>query len=161
MSGDGPGEPRFAADAMLGSLARWLRLLGYDCTYSREVKDDELVAVSRGDGRIVLTRDWRVAKHAARAVFVAPGTLDDELTCVLRALSITPPEEPPAVRCSVCNALLEADPAPAPPAVPSRVVELGLDVWRCPTCGRHYWHGTHVDSMVKRLRAVRARLAQA
>ncbi len=160
MSGDGRGEPRFAADAMLGSLARWLRLLGYDCTYSRDVKDAELVALSRDERRIVLTRDRRVAKQAAHAVFVASGTLDDELTTVLAALSITPPEEPPAVRCSVCNALLEADKAPAPPAVPARVVDLGLDVWRCPTCGRRYWRGTHVDSMAKRLGSIRARLAR-
>jgi uncharacterized protein with PIN domain len=159
MSGDTTSEPRFAADAMLGSLARWLRLLGYDCTYARDVKDGELVASSSEEGRIVLTRDRRVAKDSLRAIFVAPGTLDDELTAVLRALSILPPEEPPAVRCSLCNALLVAETAPAPPAVPARVVELRLDVWRCPTCGRHYWRGTHVESMAKRLREVRARLA--
>lgn len=155
-----PREVRFAADAMLGSLARWLRLLGYDCTYSRDVKDDDLVAVSRTEGRIVLTRDRRVARQALRAVFVEPGNLDDELASVLRALSIMPPEEPPAIRCSVCNALLEAAKPPFGPQIPARVVELSLDVWRCTTCGRHYWRGTHVDSMAKRLRAVRARLAE-
>lgn len=156
-----PSEIAFAADAMLGSLAKWLRLLGYDCTYSPAVTDDGLVAVSRSEGRIVLTRDRRVAKDAARALYVPPGTLDDELVAVCLEFGIDPPEEPPAVRCSLCNARLEAEPrggAP-PPGVPARVVELHLDIWRCPGCKRHYWRGSHIDSMGLRLRRVRERLA--
>ena len=162
MSERGPPLPAFAADAMLGSLARWLRLLGYDCTYSRDVTDDGLVEASRAEGRIVLTRDRRVAKRSARSVYVPPGTLDDEIVAVCAALGLRPPDEPPAVRCSVCNTLLEKAPAgTGPPLVPARVVELGLDLWRCPSCSRHYWRGTHVESMALRLRRVRERLALA
>ena len=152
--------PTFAADAMLGSLARWMRLLGYDCTYSRDAQDDDLVAVSRSEARIVLTRDRRVAARAARAVFVPPGSLDDELAAVFGALAIVPPDEPPAVRCSVCNALLERATQVAEGTVPARVAELRLDIWRCPGCNRHYWRGTHVESMALRLRRIRERLAR-
>jgi uncharacterized protein with PIN domain len=163
MTGEGKRgpPPRFAADAMLGSLARWLRLLGYDTTYSKDVKDDDLLAQSKAEGRVVLTRDRRVAARAAACVFVGPGTLDDELAAVFSAISAVPPEEPPAVRCTLCNALLEAVEASAlpPGAVPPRVVELGLDLWRCPACRRLYWRGSHVDSMAVRLKRVRARLA--
>lgn len=156
------GPPAFAADAMLGALARWLRLLGYDCTYSRDVTDDELVEAARIEGRTVLTRDRRVAKRAPRAVFVPPGSLDDELTTVARALHLDIPDAPPAIRCSVCNGLLErAPPGSGGGAVPARVVELGLDIWRCAGCSRTYWHGTHVDSMSARLRGIRARLGAA
>ena len=151
--------PKFAADAMLGALARWLRLLGYDTTYSKDVTDDELVAVSKRDGRVVLTRDRQVAKNAAHAVFVPPGTLDDELLTVARALRLDLPDEPPAVRCSVCNGLLEPAPsATAADGVPARVVELRLDIWRCPGCRRHYWRGTHIESMAERLKRIRALL---
>ena len=154
------GAPAFAADAMLGALARWLRLLGYDCTYARDVSDEELVEVSRKEGRIVLTRDRRVAKKAPRAVFVPPGTLDEELIAVARALKLDLPEAPPAVRCSVCNGLLErARSAPPAGAVPPSVVERGLGIWRCPGCLRHYWKGSHFDSMGDRLKRIRERLA--
>jgi|SRR5690349_14294575 len=154
--------PAFAADAMLGSLARWLRLLGYDCFYERDIDDARLIELARARGLVLLTRDRRVAARAPRAIFVPPGTLDDELFTVCRALSITPPEEPPAVRCSVCNGLLvAADPAALPSgAVPPHVLETGLAVWRCPACERLYWRGTHVQSMTLRLQRVRSRLGE-
>ena len=33
--------PRFAVDAILGRLARWLRVLGYDTWYHAQVPDDD------------------------------------------------------------------------------------------------------------------------
>lgn len=50
-------ELRFACDAMLGRLARWLRLLGYDTFYSSEIKDAELLEVCSQGNWILLTRD--------------------------------------------------------------------------------------------------------
>ncbi|MDI7277663.1 MAG: Mut7-C RNAse domain-containing protein, partial [Anaerolineae bacterium] len=50
-------EPSFVADAMLGRLARWLRILGYDTLYDPRWHDDELVRLARAQGRILLTRD--------------------------------------------------------------------------------------------------------
>jgi uncharacterized protein with PIN domain len=59
--------PRFVADAMLGRLARWLRLLGFDTAWVQDVSDGELVRRAIEEGRVILTRDralpseWRVA----------------------------------------------------------------------------------------------------
>jgi len=39
-----PTEPRFLADVMLGTLAKWLRILGYDTAYDNRIPDDEIVS---------------------------------------------------------------------------------------------------------------------
>lgn len=35
---------KFIADAMLGKLSRWLRLVGYDVHYKSDFDDDEIIA---------------------------------------------------------------------------------------------------------------------
>jgi len=60
-------EPRFIADCMLGKLARWLRVLGYDAAYERRISDDDLVRRARSEGRILLTRDTRLVRRRRSA----------------------------------------------------------------------------------------------
>src|SRR3990170_1884649 len=50
-------ERRFAADAMLGRLARWLRLLGFDCAYDVATTDEGIARLAMSEGRTLLTRD--------------------------------------------------------------------------------------------------------
>jgi hypothetical protein len=50
-------DPRFVVDVNLGGLARLLRVLGFDVTWSSDADDATLVDISLGQRRIVLTRD--------------------------------------------------------------------------------------------------------
>jgi uncharacterized protein len=50
-------SPTFFADAMLGRLARWLRMLGYDTAYEKVISDESLVARVLTEQRWLLTRD--------------------------------------------------------------------------------------------------------
>ncbi len=145
---------------MLGTLAKWLRLLGHDCSYERDIADERLVEVARGEGRILLTRDRRGAGKSPRALYIPPGNIDDELFAVHAALSLVPPAHPPTTRCSICNALLVlAGPGERRASgLPPRVLEDHRAIWRCPNCARLYWQGTHVASMEERLARLRARL---
>ena len=54
---------RFAADDMLGKLARWLRMMGFDVTWSNQVTDEEVVRQGREEGRIILTRDTQLIRR--------------------------------------------------------------------------------------------------
>ena len=158
-----PGAPlKFAADAMLGSLARWMRLLGYDCTYVHGIADEALVAQAGADGRTLLTRDREVALDAAHAVFVNSHDLEEQLMEVVVALRLPLPEEPATSRCSICNG--ELQPVSKAQAEAGKVPEGALlkndEFWRCPGCNRFYWKGTHFTSMSSRLRELRTRLAQ-
>jgi uncharacterized protein with PIN domain len=142
-------EPRFQVDAMLGRLARWLRLLGFDAAWEADVSDAELVRGALDEGRWILTRDralpveWRVAPIHV----VASETTGDQLQEVVRAFDLAPRVRPFA-RCSRCNALIAPlDAARARPLVPARVADAQTRFFGCPGCGRVYWEGTHVERM--------------
>ena len=51
------GQPRFVLDVHLGTLARRLRLLGFDTLYSNRFHDHEIARLASYQRRIVLTRD--------------------------------------------------------------------------------------------------------
>src|SRR3989442_12671261 len=78
---------------MLGSLARWLRFMGYDTAYPPPGPDRELVDCARREGRILLTRDKELAARVAGAVQVRSDDLEEqirEVAAVLRLRLVDP-----------------------------------------------------------------------
>lgn len=147
-------EYRFFADAMLGSLARWLRILGYDTEYVRDVDDDELVRRCREQERIALTKDRRLAsrKQLARVLLIGGESLGVQLREVLALTGDDPQAASLHSRCVECNGVL--DPAPRADVrdhVPPYVFRTQERFRRCRRCGRIYWAGTHRERMLGRL----------
>lgn len=149
-------ETRFLADVMLGSLARWLRILGYDTAYDNGMGDDDIVGLALKEGRIVLTRDRRLCLRRAlrdRHVLIESERLDAQLSQVLVFLGRGVPPSIPLSRCVRCNGRL----APSPPSevrdqVPPYVWKTQPQFKRCLGCGRVYWHGTHRERTLEKLR---------
>jgi len=155
--------PRFIADVMLGSLARWLRVLGFDTLYNNRLDDEELIEVALRDGRIALTRDRRLTERrviAARAILIDSDVLSDQLRQVLDRVGFRMESVPsPALfgRCIECNSPLEAvDRGSVALEVPPYVYSTQQEFKKCPSCGRIYWGGTHRQRMLEKL----ARLLQ-
>src|SRR5581483_9576719 len=139
-------EPRFFADAMLGGLVRWLRVLGVDVDYDPAVHDPELVRRAAADERWILTRDRKLVERrlARRHLLVASERVDEQLRQVLDTFGLRPRAERLLTRCLRCNALLaELDPAEAAALVPPFVLRTQTSFRRCPRCGRVYWRATH------------------
>ena len=141
--------PRFTADAMLGRLARWLRVLGYDTAYDMTLPDPELVARANEEGRVLVTRDRHLLREL-KPLWPLEVRQDDplqQLRTVVTELQLSPPAEL-FVRCLLCNALLDAlSLEEALPLLPEGVRDLPGPVRRCPSCGRLYWDGSHVRRM--------------
>ena len=140
---------RFVADAMLGSLARKLRIFGYDTLYFREGDDSEMESLAAEQGRVILTSDKRLYAHAighsARAVLVEGRTDRARLKSVRRQtgemLSSRPNE---ASRCAACNGeLKKATRAEVEGCVPEKVASRHRLFFVCTSCGKAYWRGGH------------------
>lgn len=147
--------PRFLADAMLGRLARWLRVLGLDTAYDPTMQDPLLVSWARAEERILLTRDRSLVAELRplRALLVEPDAPLLQLRQVVAQVGVAPPVEL-FTRCLVCNAELHlASAADVATRIPAASRELPGPVRRCPTCSRVYWPGSHA----RRMRAALAR----
>jgi uncharacterized protein with PIN domain len=142
---------KFLADGMLGKLAKWLRLLGYDTAYDNVADDHELARRTRAEGRVLLTRDRELAgRRGLHTLLVESEVLEEQVRQVRDALG--PPPAPALSRCAVCNTTLEqVSPEDVANRVPPYVVRTQADFRRCPGCGRVYWPGTHVDGMRERM----------
>jgi len=148
MSDGGFSAPIFIADQMLGSLARWLRMLGYDTLYERDLTDDEIVEMAEREGRTILTRDRSLASKGA-ALLISSTSLDDQLLAVKNAFHLT--FQPEKLRCSVCNgALMKIDFESATGEVPQRSLNNCTELWRCQRCQKIYWDGSHWNGILKR-----------
>jgi len=149
---DDERPPRFVVDGMLGSLARWLRLLGYDADYDNRRDDAELVRLARAEDRVLLTRDRELAaRRGVQALLVASQALDEQLAQVTAAFPRAAGSGP--ARCSVCNtALVPATPEELADRLPAYVLQKHRDFRRCPSCDRVYWPGSHWRNMQARLR---------
>jgi uncharacterized protein with PIN domain len=148
---------RFVADAHLGKLARFLRLLGFDTLYSAAVEDTELIAISIRDRRIVLTRDLGLLKRKALTRGYRLRSTDPrrQVGEVIREFSLQK-DLHPFTRCMSCNALLKpVAPATVADRVPPRVFRRFRRFALCSGCGRIYWRGTHFRRLARFIRGQR------
>ncbi|MBP7149634.1 MAG: Mut7-C RNAse domain-containing protein [Acidobacteria bacterium] len=144
----------FIADAMLGRLARWLRLLGFDVLYDASWDDATIARAAAAGGRVVLTRDHALLQRR----LVREGLLvdSDDLGAQLRqVLRFTGPPDPALMfsRCAVCNTpVVPASAAEVAGTVPPFVLRHRAQFVRCTGCGRVYWPGTHRERALAELR---------
>ena len=157
-------EPKFIADVHLGKLARYLRLLGFDTVYERELDDAAIASRSRDERRIVLTRDRGLLKRSAvtHGHAVRSMNADAQLLEVVEAFDLRE-RTAPFSRCLKCNGPVRS--------VERELVEHRLPKYtrlayghffRCEHCGSIYWPGAHfarlrslVDSVTLEARPVR------
>jgi hypothetical protein len=156
-----PPKPlAFIADAMLGRLARWLRILGYDTAYEKVIPDDVLIERVLRENRWLLTRDWYLAQRKVlhgRHTLIASDDLEGQLRQLHRDLNIElEVNHQRGYRCADCNvALISISPDDARPLVPPFVAQQYREFLQCPQCRRVFWPGTHWNDLGRRLTAIR------
>ncbi len=52
---DNKKDPSFFVDAMLGNIAKKLRLMGFDSRYKPDIDDDDLINAAQKDQRIIIS----------------------------------------------------------------------------------------------------------
>jgi uncharacterized protein with PIN domain len=145
---------RLLLDAMLGSLARYLRICGHDAAYAldRGVEaDDAVLAWAVEEDRRLVTRDRGLAGRADDALLLESKAIEGQLR-ELRAAGLALSLEEPT-RCASCNGRLER--VPDGEMTPDHAP--GTDeqrVWRCGDCGQQFWKGSHWDDVAATLRGL-------
>ncbi|MBZ0169097.1 hypothetical protein MELA_00937 [Candidatus Methylomirabilis lanthanidiphila] len=146
---------RFVADAMLGRLAKWLRLVGYDTLYWRG-DDAGLVRLVLAENRLLLTRDTRIAPRLPPHLtfFITSDHCNEQLDQVMARFGL-----PSRIGCLClrCNLPLEsAEKEGLHGEIPEFVWRTQERFARCPGCLRIYWEGTHYARMMETIERMAA-----
>lgn len=147
-------KKKFAIDVMLGRLARWLRLFGYDTLYDRSLSDADLIYRSIKEKRILLTRDRTLYKRAGKYAYLVSsefiGAQIRELESVFKIKPVIRYN-----RCSLCNSpIKKVKKEFVKNLVPPYTYMVKDTFYMCPSCGKVYWEGSHrlrAEEDIKRL----------
>jgi uncharacterized protein with PIN domain len=144
----------FVADCMLGRLAKWLKILGFDVLFYPRADDRDLVEIARRDGRILLTRDTGLIEKTAKRpnrLFVRSDVWEDQVVQVLDELELWD-DVRPNTRCIECNLQVKTlTRERACNLVTPYVYEHASSFAICPGCNRVFWHGTHYGDMERKI----------
>src|SRR5688572_2676860 len=100
-------QMRFIVDVMVGKLARWLRVLGFDAAYSNTYGDDEIIRIAEAENRVILTRDTGLLARRNRpeCILIQSGNYREQIRQVLRTFDLKTFDV--FSRCPECNVPLE------------------------------------------------------
>lgn len=143
---------RFAADVMLGRLARWLRLLGYDTFYSPHISDSSLIKTAKKENRIILTRDTHFLrrKNLNDVLFLTSNYASGQLSEVINTFGLRNFSQS---RCVKCNGVLITvdDKKAVRDSVPEHVYIESSRFFKCADCSSIFWEGSHMQRFKEKI----------
>jgi len=145
-------EPRFIADCMLGTLAKRLRLMGYDTLFFNRIEDEELVQTAIREDRIILTRDSGLLQRKAvqKNIFIDSDGLETQLNLVRRECGLKSDENKFMSRCLICNTrLISLNKREVIGRVPPFIFLRHSKFNFCGGCNKIYWKGSHIKDALK------------
>jgi len=141
---------------MLGKLAKWLKIFGFDALFFSRIEDERLLSLAEREGRILLTRDTGLIEKARRikSLFIESGEWPFQVEQVLDEFKLWKDVQPYS-RCIECNAVLKSlQKRRAKNLVSPFVYESANSFSICPECNRVFWKGTHHRNMEQRIRDI-------
>jgi len=150
---------KILCDQMLGSLASWLRFMGIDTDYpTDQCSDEEILQKAVDKQRTLITRDKelliRARKKNIPLIEISSSDLDEQLRLVISRVAID--TDKVLTRCSLCNTVLEPiEKQRVFNEVPFKVYENQTVFWKCPSCNRIYWKGSHYEKILEKIQKLR------
>jgi uncharacterized protein with PIN domain len=144
---------KFAADRMLGRLAKWLRIIGQDVIYGPHLTGYGLIRAARAENRLILTRDRSLKqKQPPPFLFIDGDHYRDQIRQVVRQCGLELGRDV-FTRCNECNSVLQSiSKETVNGMVPPYVFASQEKFFSCPTCRRIYWPATHHQKMLEELK---------
>lgn len=147
---------KFIVDCMLGKLAKWLKILGFDSLFFSKIADEELLSIARKEDRVLLTRDTGLIQRASdvETLFLDSEDWPDQVRQVLAHFDLWQQVNPHS-RCIDCNIELKSlSRKNAKNLVSPFVFEHADSFALCPGCGRVFWRGSHFEDMEAQIREI-------
>lgn len=143
----------FIVDAMLGNIAKKLRLLGFDSTYFSDIGDSDLLEKTKNENRIIISKDSNLIKQAKKnKISSIQISKEDEIEQFLEILKTIPLElnviSGDTARCSKCNSeTSQISKSSLENKISQRILEYHEKFWKCDECNQIYWEGTHIKNL--------------
>lgn len=157
---------KFIVDSNAGKLARWLRIMGYDALFFKDIEDSILVDIALREGRVILTRDTQIMKRRVitkdqvKACLLQHDDPKKQLSQVITELKLDCYLKQ-FTRCLECNEeLLSKTKEDIKELVPPYVFRTQTQYMQCPSCQRIYWRGTHWQRMKEELDKIAQTIAK-
>jgi uncharacterized protein with PIN domain len=149
-----PSETRFLADAMLGKLAKWLRVMGFD-THYQPVYEDETIKELVNEGRLLLSRHYSLVEMQPHSLLILSDKVPLQLEEIRARGYLTGDiKKRWFSRCLSCNTPLEeASLDDASKNIPDYVLHQNIkELHFCRSCRHYFWPGSHRSKMVNQLK---------
>jgi uncharacterized protein with PIN domain len=148
-------NPSFVIDSMLGTIAKKMRVLGFDSKYSATIEDEDLILLAKKENRTIITKDRQVAdnakKHDILTVDITTHTEKEQLIEIAKKTGFKKYEfNPNSARCPICNGILRGvEKHQIIDKVPPKIAQNISEFWICERCKHIYWEGTHIRNLKK------------
>jgi len=142
-------EPKFIADVHLGSLARYLRMLGFDVYYENDYSDEQIVEISLNEKRTILTKDRGLLKNSkiTHGYWIRNEGAEKQVKEVIKRFDLKNNIRE-FLRCLECNNILvPVEKDKIEERIPPKVKDWHNEFWYCSHCDKIYWKGTHFEKM--------------
>ncbi|MBW2610460.1 MAG: hypothetical protein JRC68_08980 [Deltaproteobacteria bacterium] len=145
-------EVRFLADSMLGKLAKWLRVMGYDAYYESFDGAHRIYHLVQ-DGRLLLSRNRPITEQYPDSLLIRSDQVKEQLQEIRDAGYIKADRSKWFMRCLICNIQInEVTREDARENIPEYIFYQNKTAIRfCPSCGRYFWPGSHRNRMIRQL----------
>lgn len=142
-------KPKFILDVHLGTLAKYMRMIGLDTLYKNKFTDEEIVKISLKERRAILTKDRGILKRSevTRGYWIRSSKTIEQLKEVLLRFDLKD-QIKEFSRCLLCNSILKKiKKEKILDRLPQKVKELQNAFYICPTCDKIFWKGSHFQRM--------------
>lgn len=152
-----PYQPKFIADAHLGKLVSYLRILGFDTLYHNDFGDKLLAEKSKKENRILLSRDHGLLmrKNVKYGYFIKYDDPKKQLKEVINRYDLIDHINK-ASRCPKCNQTLKrVEKEKIIDSLEPKTKKYFNKFYICPDCDQIYWRGSHFNKINKMIEKIK------
>lgn len=144
-------KPKLLVDGMLGSLARKLRIYGFDVFFDPKLSDDEILSQAEAQQRVIISADEELYKKALKrglkAIYARGKDDVERLSLIFDELGVEASLDLVDTRCPLCNGLLRCVGRDSVSGIPQAILERYENFYVCESCGHVYWEGSHWERL--------------